>query len=289
MTRRKRDMLVAGGLLLVPVMVALASGAFGPTTRPGPSASEQKALDEVMRLADAASGQAAAPKGAPLGAQGAAPQGAPLGAQGAAPQGAPLGAQGAAPTDPNVPEGMQPIRTIPQASLDLVQQIDGNVGDPLNFEKTADGRWTKVTFAALGSYKYEVPDPDEIRKSPTPTKPVKEQIPPKIKELDGAPALVVGFMVPIEITREGKVKSFALTVNQTFCCYGVPPAMNEWIMVNMEEGITADYIMDLPVAAYGSLAVGEEIDDGYVLSVYRMKASEVITAHELLKRTKKPE
>lgn len=281
MTHRKRDLLLAGVVLLVPVVVAFASGTFSPGAQRGPTQSEQKALDDVMRLASAAP-DAAAPKGAPLGAQGAAPAT-------AAPQGAPLGAQGAAPSDPNAPAGVQPTRVIPQASLDLVKQIDGNVSDPLNFEKTADGRWTKVTFAALGSYKYEVPDPDDIRKSATPNKPVKDQIPPKVKELDGVPTLVVGFMVPIEITREGKVKSFALTQNQTFCCFGVPPAMNEWVMVTMDEGVNAEYIMDLPVAAYGTLTVGEEIDDGYVLSVYRMKSSEVISAHELLKRTKKPE
>lgn len=226
-------------------------------------------------------------------AQNNAPQGAPLGATGAAaapPQGAALGATGSVPATTIPPQaGGGATRVIPQSSLDLVKQIDGNVSDPTNFEKTPDGQWWKVTFAALGSFKYEVPDPDELRKSATPTKPLKDQIPPKIKALDKQKALVLGFMVPIEITREGKVKSFAITQNQQFCCFGVPPAMNEWVMVTMEDGKTADYIMDLPVAAYGQLDVSEEIEDGYVLSMYRMKASEVITANELLKRSKKAE
>ena len=292
MKRRKRDMIAAALLLIVPVIVAVVSGALTPSKSAGPSASEQQAVESLMELADAASGQAAAPKGAPLGEAGAAPQGAPLGEAGAAPQGAPLGESGTPPlvpsTDPNALAPGQ-TRVIPKGSLDLVEQLEGKpTGDPMNFEKTADGRWVKATFAALGGFKYEVPDPDEIRKSPTPNKPVKDQIPPKLKALDGQPTLLVGFMVPIEITREGKVKSFALTQNQTFCCFGVPPAMNEWVMVTMDEGVTADYIMDLPVAAYGLLSVGEEIEDGYVLSMYRMSSSEVITAHELLKRTKKP-
>ena len=282
MKRRKRDLISAALLLTVPVIVAVVSGALTPSKSAGPSASEQQAVDALMQLADAGSSLAAAPQGAPLGAAGAAPQGAPLGASGAA-EGTPIPS-----TDPNALAPGQ-TRVIPKQSLDLVEQLEGKPsGDPLNFEKTTDGRWTKATFAALGGYKYEVPDPDEIRKSPTPTKPIKDQIPPKIKALDGQPTLLVGFMVPIEITREGKVKSFALTQNQTFCCFGVPPAMNEWVMVTMDEGVTADYIMDLPVAAYGLLSVGEEIEDGYVLSMYRMKSSEVITAHELLKRTKKP-
>lgn len=238
-------------------------------------------------------------KGAPLGATGAAASKSEASTPAEAPKGASLGATGAADakpgdaaTDPNndglmTPSG-QPSRVLSQSALDMVKEIDGTPADPLAFEKTQDGQFWKLTFAALGSFRYDVPDPDELRKSATPTKPVKDQIPGKLKEMDGQPVLLVGFMVPIEITREGKVKTFALTQNQQFCCFGVPPAMNEWVMVTMDEGKTADYIMDLPVAAYGKLAVGEEIEDGYVLSMYRMTSSEVITAPELLKRTKKP-
>lgn len=280
MKRRKRDILTAALLLTVPVIVAIVAGTTSSGKGTVSAASDKKAVDTLLQLADAASADVAAPKGAPLGDTGAAPQGAPLGDTGAAAPPTPS-------TDPNAPAPGQ-TRVIPKNSLDLVKEMEKTTGDPMDFDKTSDGRWLKATFAALGGFKYEVPDPDEIRKSPTPNKPVKDQIPDKIKKLDGQPTLLVGFMVPIEITREGKVKSFALTQNQTFCCFGVPPAMNEWVMVTMDEGVTADYIMDLPVAAYGLMAVGEEIEDGYVLSMYRMASSEVITAHELLKRTKKP-
>jgi len=171
-------------------------------------------------------------------------------------------------------------------SLETVDKLESKFGrdDPYDFDKTSDDRYFKVTFSALGSYDYDLPDPEEIRKSDNPSKPPVEQIPDGLKKLDEEQVVVVGFMVPIEIDRQGKVKSFALTQNQMFCCYGVPPAMNEWIMVDMVEGQTADFANDLPVAAYGQMRVGEEIDDGYVLSLYRLAAHEVIDAHELLKR-----
>ena len=205
-------------------------------------------------------------------------------------RGAPLGATDEAELETEgETAGLERIRTIPKESLELMEKIEGSVKiDPnnINFEKTKDGMHLKVSFAALSSFVYEMPDPEAIRSSTDPTKSPLDQIPDSIKKVDEADVIIVGFMVPIEINRKGKVRSFALTVNQTFCCYGVPPSMNEWIMVEMAEEQTADFILDLPVAVYGKLHVGEEIEDGYILSVYRMTGNEVIDVRELLKRTK---
>lgn len=272
--KRARYFLVILALLSLPLAAAVI-GALVPGNAP-PTASAQ--LSEVMQLAEAAS-NTATPANTATGTGEL--RGAPLNAPPAVTPDTPEG------ENPET-QGLQRIRTIPKASVDLMQQLEGaqpKTPDDIVFEKTKNGKFTKVTFSALGSYQYEVPDPDIIRTSADPTKPPKDQIPAKIKALNGEEVIVVGFMVPIEITREGKVKSFALTVNQTFCCFGVPPAMNEWVMVEMEEGKTAPYTMDIPVAAYGKFAVGEEIEDGYVLSIYRMTSHEVIDVHELLKRT----
>lgn len=193
--------------------------------------------------------------------------------------------------DPGVPSGGAPQgktlgKALPQASLDLVQKAEADAAkDPLNFEKTKDGKYLKVTFNALGSYPYEVPDPDAILASKTPDKPLKDQIPAKIKELDKQEAVVVGFMVPVEVDNKGGVKSFALTQNQMYCCFGVPPSMNEWVMVTMEGG-PSKYYSDLPVAAFGKLEVGEQFEDGYVMSIYRIKCEKVMDVRELLQQAK---
>ncbi|GMW03928.1 MAG: hypothetical protein AMXMBFR84_50620 [Candidatus Hydrogenedentota bacterium] len=170
----------------------------------------------------------------------------------------------------------------------LLEKIEGeSTGDAFDFKKTKDGKFTKVTFNALGSFEYVLPNRDELLAAPDPVKALKDQIPEPIKKLQKSDVVLVGFMVPIDIDREGNIKSFALTQNQMFCCFGVPPAMNEWVMVNMAEGKHTDYIADLPVAVYGSFAVGEELEDGFVMSVYRMAASEVVDVHELIKRAEK--
>lgn len=206
-------------------------------------------------------------RGKPLNAPKDEVKGAPLG--GAAPDGAPSD---------------QPTRVIPESSLNLLEQLEGTPEDLFKFEKAKDGEHLKVTFAALGSFPYEIPDREAILESGDPTKSPVDQIPSEIKELNDAKVVLVGFMVPIDVDRRGQIKSFALTQNQMFCCFGVPPSMNEWVMVEMGEGETAEYVSDLPIAVFGDFKVGEEIEDGYVMSVYRMAGREVMDVRELIKR-----
>lgn len=272
-SKKKRDLYFGLMLLLVPVGGALL-GALLPKMTDGSALAAAGGTDQYLALTDSAApvavAQAEGVRGAPLGA-------------------APTDAAAPAVTidDEKADEKQRLQSMIPKESWDLVKQVEKPAtGDDLfRFDHTADGKFLKITFAALGGYKYELPDPEEVRKSPDPTKPLTQQIPDPLMKLNGEQAVVVGFMVPFDIDRKGNVKSFALTQNQSFCCFGIPPAMNELVMVTMEEGKTAPFLNNIPLAVYGKLEVGEEIDDGYVLSLYRMTASEAIDVKELLRRT----
>lgn len=133
-----------------------------------------------------------------------------------------------------------------------------------------------VSFAYLSSFEYDVPDPftlkgmkeEEISK-------LSEQIPDYIKRLDSKKIAVKGFMVPIDVEGEG-VKSFILTYSQMMCCFGQMPWYNEWVYVEMTDGKPASFYNDTPITVSGTLDVGEEIEDGFVISLYRMKAENVI-------------
>lgn len=275
--KSKRDLYFAALLLLVPVAGALL-GAFLPAQTSGYAPAGVDNLDDLLALTDAHSqseaflmAQAEGVRGAPLGA---APPPAPPAGQPGAP-----GHHMPSPDNPNL---------IPQASWDLLNQVQKppeSEEDRYRFDRTADGKYLKVTFSALGGYEYKLPDPEVVRNSADPTKPPTQQIPDELMAIDGEDVVLVGFMVPFDIDRRGNVKSFALTVNQAFCCFGIPPAMNELVMVTMEEGKVAPFLNNIPLAAYGKLEVGEEIDEGYVLSVYRMTATEVIDVKELLRRS----
>jgi hypothetical protein len=132
-----------------------------------------------------------------------------------------------------------------------------------------------VTFDTLGGYYYEIPNLEAPPKAdPKVVQKPKEQIPAPIKNLTGRKIAVQGFMVPIKIEK-GATKSFLLVKDQSLCCYGRMPRMNEWISVKMSEGKAAKFIGDQPVTVFGKIDVGEEIDKGEVLSIYRMEADDV--------------
>lgn len=258
--------LIVGTLVTVGLIIALGGGQKPPAAD----------LDEVMALADQAN------SGAPAGEVRGAPMASSPEAVTLLEEGEPASSLLA------TPDGIERPKQISKESLDLLSKVDsgGDGADVFNFEKTKDGLFYKVSFKALGGFKYEVPDPEVVRAQPDPSKPPVNQVPEQLMQLNESPVLLAGFMVPIDLDASGKVRSFALTQDQMFCCYGVPPKMNEWVMVEMEEGHTAEYKLDAPVAVYGTLKVGEEIEDGYVLSLYRVHSDKVIDVRELLEQTR---
>ena len=156
--------------------------------------------------------------------------------------------------------------------------------NPYDFERTLDGEHLKVNFGALGNFEYEVPYPEDIRKADDPMDVIGDQVPSEVKALNGEKIVAIGYMMPIDVDRKGRIKSFALVEDLASCCYGIPPAMNQWIMVEMKEGEFAGYYNDIPTAVFGQIEIGEEIEDGYIMSLYRMTATEVMDVRSLVRR-----
>jgi hypothetical protein len=186
---------------------------------------------------------------------------------------------------PSVPTGN---RNIPQADFDALQESETKLAEkagPLKFEKTTDGKHFKLTFRGLASFTYKHPEPEELQKAENPSTLLGDQIPAPIRAMSGQQAVVVGFMVPFELADDGSITSFAITQNQSFCCYGVSPEINEWVLVEASPALKVAYQAESPVAVFGTFEVGEEIEEGYVLSIYRMKASDVSDASKLLRKS----
>ncbi len=60
----------------------------------------------------------------------------------------------------------------------------------------------------------------------------RAQIPAKVQSLDGKDVAIQGFLLPVTMN-DGLAVEFLLMRNQSMCCYGVPPKINEWITVKM--------------------------------------------------------
>jgi hypothetical protein len=137
-----------------------------------------------------------------------------------------------------------------------------------------------LSFAYLSSYEYDVPDPFAMKTlKEEDLKKISDQIPDYIKKLNSKKVALSGFMVPIDVVNEG-VKTFILTYTQMMCCFGQMPWYNEWVYVEMPEGEPAGYHNDVPITVSGLLEVGEEIEDGFVVSLYRMKGEKVAVSGE---------
>jgi hypothetical protein len=137
-----------------------------------------------------------------------------------------------------------------------------------------------VGFEKLSGYAFEVSDDllAPTTNSPAATAKVEAQIPKTVKELDQKPVALTGFMLPLRV-EGGLVTEMLIMKDQSMCCYGVQPKINEWVSVRMvKNGVKP--VMDQPVKLYGKLRVGEMRENGYLVGIYaldgeRMQAPEL--------------
>jgi len=132
-----------------------------------------------------------------------------------------------------------------------------------------EGAHTPITFDKLASYVYKYPDLD----TSDPVQ-VQDTIPESVRQLSGKTVSIQGFMIPIKLAGD-QVTEFLLVRSQFFCCFGQVPKMNEWLHVIMDDGKTAPFSQDVPLTVFGKLDVGEVIENGVVMSLYRLKSDEV--------------
>jgi hypothetical protein len=121
--------------------------------------------------------------------------------------------------------------------------------------------YAPITFADLSGFLYDTDRDGKL----TPG----SRLPEQVKKLDKTRVALSGYMVPIEFKGD-KVSSMILVRNQLLCCFGQNPKLNEWAFVNIDPPV--DSTMDVPVTLYGILHASPDVDDGEVISLYRMDA-----------------
>jgi hypothetical protein len=102
----------------------------------------------------------------------------------------------------------------------------------------------------------------------------KAQIPQSVQSLDGKKTVIQGFLLPVKMD-DGLAVEFLLMRNQSMCCYGVPPKVNEWITVQMN-GKGVRPVMDQPIAVIGTLHVGPTQENGFLTGIYNLDGEKVI-------------
>ncbi|MDX2176452.1 MAG: DUF3299 domain-containing protein [Candidatus Sumerlaeia bacterium] len=131
----------------------------------------------------------------------------------------------------------------------------------------------KTSFRELSAFDYELPEIPETGVV-APEALSLDRFPQPVRQLDQQRVSLEGFMIPIEVDKS-LVRSFVLVPSPMFCCFGQVPKMNEWVYVEVEPGQKAKIMVDMPVTVYGNFRVGEEIEQGTVTSLFRIKAQRV--------------
>jgi hypothetical protein len=131
--------------------------------------------------------------------------------------------------------------------------------------------YQRLEVTQLSNYEYYVAPPGEPA---DPAKAAANKIPDDVMALAGKRFAITGFMLPVDVDDDGNVTQFAINGNYDACFYGAPSSINQWVYIVMKEGKKAPF-SHRPITVYGTLEVGEEIKDGVVASLYRMRADDV--------------
>lgn len=124
-----------------------------------------------------------------------------------------------------------------------------------------------VGFDKLASFAYVLPE------GPVDTNAVTQavagkQIPETIKDLNNQTVSIKGFMLPLKVEK-GLVTELLIMRDQSMCCYGSVPKINEWVSVKMV-GDGVKPVMDQAVTLFGKLKVGEMYENGYLVGIYAL-------------------
>lgn len=141
----------------------------------------------------------------------------------------------------------------------------------------AKNEFERVEFSLLGAFNYVPPGyetgtPDG-KAAPADAKP-KDQIPDFVRKLDAKKVAITGFMLPTKF-KDGKVTEFLLMKDQSSCCFGVMPRINEWVTVKMANGGIPP-LMDTPLTLVGQLKVGEVFEEGYLSGIYQLAGEKLL-------------
>ncbi|MBN9694007.1 MAG: DUF3299 domain-containing protein [Verrucomicrobia bacterium] len=167
------------------------------------------------------------------------------------------------PIKPLAPKG-QPIKPLDPAAA---KPAAPNTAAPTPAPAESKANELSVGFDKLSAFKYEVPD--ENPDSPfSKGKDPDTQIPDSVKEISGKRVSLKGFMLPLKV-EQGLVTELLIMRDQSMCCFGTVPKINEWVSVKMT-GKGVKPVMDQAITMVGTLKIGAIRENGYLVGIYQM-------------------
>ncbi len=162
------------------------------------------------------------------------------------------------PIDPVMQE--QAIRgTARQFASEIYRNIPGPKKVPKHLESFGPpppAGYQAVSWLTLGGFEYKERGP----------------LPEAVSKLNEAKIAILGYMVALEEVED--IHEFLLVESLWSCCFGAVPEIHQVVLVKVPGARGLDLTTG-PIQVIGTLSVGEEIEDGFVTSLYRIKTDRV--------------
>ena len=172
----------------------------------------------------------------------------------------------AAKTSP--PLSNAPMAAVPSNTTTVAMTPPGNDYGLLGFDKLA-GYAIEVSDDLLGPVTNDVA---------TVTAKTDALIPEAVRAFHRKKVSLKGFMLPLKV-EGGLVTELLIMKDQSMCCYGSTPKLNEWVSIKMTtKGVKA--LMDQPVTLYGTMHIGEMRENGYLTGIYSMDGERMDAVEE---------
>ena len=150
--------------------------------------------------------------------------------------------------------------------------VSSNAPEFIDFE---GGKYLAVSFSRLASFPFTASSGNV---DSTDSAHDEEQLPRAIKLLNEKSVAVTGFMLPVH-TADQLTTDFLVLRNQSACCYGIMPKINEWVVVRTT-GKGVKVTMDVPITVLGTFHVGEVRENGTLTAIYELDCDGVINPKE---------
>jgi hypothetical protein len=167
------------------------------------------------------------------------------------------------------PIGAAPVQTGTQ----LAPPPERPAPRPLSTPEAPHPEYVTISFDTLSAYDFELPEDDPTAMLSGGSDEADAQIPDDVKAFNKRKVSLTGFMLPLKV-QSGKVTEFLVLKDQSMCCYGAQPKMNEWVSVKVSGGVKS--IMDEPISVLGTLHVGALRENGYLVGIYSMDGDRLI-------------
>lgn len=127
----------------------------------------------------------------------------------------------------------------------------------LDFDFDVPDGYAKATWDIIGGFRYVE----------------GMELPAKVMALNNKKVGLAGYMMALGEFED--IHIFAVVESQWSCCFGTPPDIHQVVEVTLPDTDPGIELVSVPILVLGTLEVGEIVEDGWVISVHRMKAETI--------------